>query len=151
MTLRMPAARTAVKSVGTVRRPRAGRYSSHRMRCTSGGYAVSIETWEGRVLEGMIVRASHVYAPRAASAWMLAVSLLRRASGRRPSTETITTWRGSGVGDGDGTGAVGLDGETPPQAVSRTRSRISRQGISALSAAGTEGSGGRPGSLPQID
>src|SRR2546428_8432893 len=126
MTLRIPAARTAVKSVGTARRPRAGRYSSHRMRCTSGEYAVSIETWEGRVLEGMIVRASHVYAPRAASAWMLAVSLLRRASGRRPSTETITTWRGNGVGDGDGTAAVGLEGESPPQPASSTRSRISR-------------------------
>src|SRR3989442_1859493 len=107
MTLRIPAARTAVKSVGTVRRPRSGRYWAHRMGCTSGGYPVSIETWEGRVLEGMIVRASHVYAPRPASAWMLPVSLLRRASGRRPSMDTITTWRGNGVGDGDGTAAVG--------------------------------------------
>src|SRR3989442_9683951 len=131
MTVRMPAARTAVKSVGTVRRPRAGRYSSHRMRCTSGGYAVSIETWEGRVLEGMIVRASHVYAPRAASAWMLAVSLLRRASGRRPSTETITTWRGNGVGDGRGA-AVGAEGERPPHPARKTNSRKIRNGIDAL-------------------
>src|SRR5438128_247556 len=101
----MPAARTAVKTVGTVRRPRAGR----------------IETWDGSVLDGMTVRACQVYAPRAARPWMLGEPDWMSASGRRPSTETMTTWRGAGVGVE--TGTVGAAGEPLPQPARRKRRR----------------------------
>src|SRR5678815_2844294 len=78
------------------------------MPWAEGRYPDNIDACDGSVVDGMIVCACHVYAPRAARPMIAGAPAWSSASGRSPSTEKITTRGVAGEGDGEGTRAAGV-------------------------------------------
>src|SRR5678815_2229790 len=78
------------------------------MPWAEGRYPDNIDACDGSVVDGMIVCACHVYAPRAARPMIAGAPAWSSASGRSPSTEKITTRGVEGEGDGEGTRAAGV-------------------------------------------